>query len=69
MGAQMALADAGIKLYAGVRGSARCGGKVSGFRNIWTTIRMPAAIATDIITMAIADTITAQIITAMAINI
>jgi hypothetical protein len=35
----------------------------------WSMIRMPAAITTGIITMAIADTITAQIITAMEINI
>jgi hypothetical protein len=35
----------------------------------WSTIRMPAAITTGIITTAIADTITAQITTAMEINI
>jgi hypothetical protein len=35
----------------------------------WSTIRMPAAITTDIITMAIADTITARITTATGINV
>lgn len=35
----------------------------------WNTIRMPIAITTDIITMAIADTITVQIITATGIEI
>ena len=35
----------------------------------WSTIRMPAAITTDIITMVIADMITAQITTATEINV
>ena len=39
------------------------------FPEHWNTIRMPIAITTDIITMAIADTITARITTATGINV
>ena len=50
MGAQMALADAGVKLYGGVQGAPRTRRPMPWRRGSWITIPTPAATTTTTIT-------------------